>query len=88
MRKSGIVGRHVKQGGLRGKESIGNSSLTGSKQNLMIRDGSVVSNLNKLAEQPEAIIKRQKQDKIKDLTILGRKKIQSKEYTEAIKLFT
>jgi hypothetical protein len=32
--------------------------------------------------------KKQKEDKARDLIILGRKKIQSKEYTEAIKLFT
>ena len=33
-------------------------------------------------------IRKQKEDRVKELIIVGRKKIQSKEYTEAIKLFT
>lgn len=36
----------------------------------------------------EATVKKQKEDRVRDLIILGRKKIQTKEYTEAIKLFT
>lgn len=53
-------------------------------QQTLHREASQTASQMHIAEEP----RRTKEDKVRELIIAGRKKIQAKEYSEAIRLFT